>query len=71
MWSAKWEWRIHCQFRTEPNFVILILNFCTKAKLENLAVNVNATHERLQPLFALHIGVVIAFRFCLSLLFCL
>jgi len=58
MWSAEWEWRIHCQSRTQPNILILFLNFCTKAKLKYLALNGFATHERLESLSALHIGVV-------------
>jgi len=43
---------------TEPDFFILFLNFIAIAKSKNLAVNGNAIHERLETLFALHIGVV-------------
>jgi len=44
----------------EPNFVILFLNFCNKAKLQNLAADFEGNHERLPKLLALHIGVVTA-----------
>ena len=47
------------QVPTEPDFFILFLNFIVKAKSKNLAVNGSVTYERLQPLFALHIGVVV------------
>jgi hypothetical protein len=49
---------------TEPDFFILFLIFIAKAKSKNLAVNGSVTHERLQPLFALHIGAVMGWWFC-------
>jgi uncharacterized membrane protein len=58
MWSAEKELENSFQSRTQPNILILFLTFCTKAKLKYLALNVFATHERLEPLSALHIGVV-------------
>jgi hypothetical protein len=42
----------------KPNILILFLHFLDKAKLKYLAVNVNAMHERLQPISAFYIGVV-------------
>ena len=58
MWSAEKELKNSFQSCTQPNFMILFLSFCNKAKLENLALNGFATYERLEPIFALHIVVV-------------
>jgi len=43
---------------TKPNFIILFLHFCDKAKLENLALNVPAMSEHPKPPPAWYIGVV-------------
>ena len=63
MWSAKRNNDSFVRAPTEPDFFILFLNFIVKAKLKNLAVNGSVTHERLQPLFALHIGVVMGWAY--------
>jgi len=63
MWSASFRRKNAVKIVAEPNFVILFLNFCTKAKLQNLAADFEGNHERLPKPLALHIGVVRHWRF--------
>ena len=60
MWSASFRRKNAVKIVAKPNFVILFLNFCTKAKLQNLAADFEGNHERLPKPLALHIGVVSA-----------
>jgi len=69
MWSASFRRKNAVKIVAEPNFVILFLNFCTKAKLQNLAADFDGNHERLPKPLALHIGVVSTRYFIIILVF--
>ena len=53
----------------EPNFIILFLHFCDKAKLENLALDGDGKIFRQPKPPACYIGVVISCYFLMILFF--